>query len=522
MGRIGRAMTNEVKTTAGVVRGTATEVLCFKGIPYGDDTSGDGRFRPARPPRPWAAVRECVTFGPSCPQVRVGQMMGRDLPQEVEASRAIWNYERVMSEDCLVLNVWTPGIGDGQARPVLVWLHGGGLSVGSASWPLYDFTNLTAKNDVVVVSVNHRVGILGFMDVSHLGDEFADSGNVGILDIVTALEWVRDNIAAFGGDPSKVTIFGESGGGSKVTCLLGMPTARGLFRNAFAMSGAYLRARTLDEARQASDAVIEGLGVAGDADTLRKLDWSALVESEADMVSRAAPLLGSRPRSSFRPTRGPSLPQHPVDMIGDGNADGVKVVIGCTTHEGLLALTAPDVWTGDDAVIRDHIGRLFGEEADSVLSAYRSARPDASLLSHLVLMASDRLMRIPHIRFTEALIEGRAAAWMYLFDFRQPLIPGAEPLAGHGADMPYVFDNVHLVPSAQVPDAGRLASAMSGALCALARNGDPNHEVLPTWPIYSLPERSTLVFDAESHLESDPMATERAAWNGIDVGGGGA
>ena len=190
-----------------------------------------------------------MEYGPSCPQVTVAQMTGQELPAEIETFMGVWNHERRTGEDCLVLNVWTPRVGDGASRPVLVWLHGGGMAVGSASWPLYDFTNLARNNDVVVVGMNHRLGVLGFLDVSHLGDEFADSGNVGMLDIVAALEWVRDNIAQFGGDPSNVTIFGESGGGSKVTCLLGMPSAQGLFRSACAMSGALLEAHTPEAAR---------------------------------------------------------------------------------------------------------------------------------------------------------------------------------------------------------------------------------------------------------------------------------
>jgi para-nitrobenzyl esterase len=189
-------MPEVVETRAGSVRGDERDgVVAFRGIPYGDDTSGEGRFRPARPPLAWAGVRDCVEYGPSCPQVTVAQMTGQVMPVEIETVMGVWNHERRTGEDCLVLNVWTPGVGDGASRPVLVWLHGGGMAVGSASWPLYDFTNLARNNDVVVVGVNHRLGVLGFLDVSHLGEEFADSGNVGMLDIVAALEWVRDNIA---------------------------------------------------------------------------------------------------------------------------------------------------------------------------------------------------------------------------------------------------------------------------------------------------------------------------------------
>jgi para-nitrobenzyl esterase len=358
------------------------------------------------------------------------------------------------------------------------------------------------------------------LDVSHLGDEFADSGNVGILDIVFALGWVRDNIAEFGGDPDNVTIFGESGGGSKVTCLLGVPHARGLFRHAFGMSGALLRGRTHEEAQHTTDLALARLGVGNDIDALGALDWEALVQAESEIFRSAGSLLGNRPRAGFGPTRGPSLPQDPIDAVRAGNAEGVDVVIGCTTHEGLLVLRSPDIWTGDEEAIRDQIKLLMAEDADQLLTAYREARPDDSLLALLVLMASDRLMRIPHIRFAEALVEGGANTRMYLFDFRQPLMPGMEPLAGHGSDMPYAFDNVHLAPRAQVPGGDEVAVAMSGALVALGRTGDPNHDALPPWPTYLLLDRATMLFDVEPHLERDPMAGERQAWNGIDVGGG--
>jgi para-nitrobenzyl esterase len=443
-------------------------------------------------------------------------MMGRELPEEVELSRAIWNHERSMDEDCLVLNVWTPAL-DGPPRPVLVWLHGGGLSVGSASWPLYDFSNLAARNDVVVLSINHRVGLLGFMDLSQLDAGLADSGNVGMLDVVAALAWVRDNITAFGGHPGNVTVFGESGGGSKVTCLLGMPSARGLFQHAVAMSGAMLRARTPETSREVTSQALDHVEVS-DLAELQSLSWAELVGAESAVFrANGGPRPGHR---GFGPTLGPSLPEHPIDAVRSGSAEDIDVVLGCTTHEGLLMMADPAVFFGGDDAVRDHIERLLGDDADQLLAAYQAARPDDSLLGHLLLMASDQLMRIPHIRFAEALVASGSPTWMYLYDFRQPLVPGLEPLAGHGADMPYAFDNVDLAPSAQVEGAHAVAAAMSGALVAHARTGDPNHAALPSWPRYDSTDRSTMVFDAESHLEHDPLGDQRRAWDQVDEGAG--
>jgi para-nitrobenzyl esterase len=398
---------------------------------------------------------------------------------------------------------------------VLVWLHGGGVSVGSASWPLYDFTNLSRNNDVVVVGLNHRLGILGFLDLSHLGDEFADSGNVGMLDIVAALEWVRDNIAGFGGDPGNVTIFGESGGGAKVTCLLGMPAAQGLFHRACAMSGAMLAARTSDAARATTDRALEHLGVGNDVEALRKLDAAAFVGAELATASGGI-AAGRGARGGFGPTLGPSLPRDPADAVRDGSAAAVDVVLGCTTCEMVAFMASPELFSADEAAVRDMLRGMLEDDADVLFDRYRAARPADSPASLFLVIASDRFMRVAHVRYADALLEGNAPSpRVYLFDFPRPWPDGVDR-AGHGADMPYFFDNIDKAPSADGPHAGALVRAMSGALVALARTGDPNHDGLPAWPAYSTTQRPTMVFDVQPRLENDPMSAERRAWDDLD------
>ena len=503
-------MADVVETNAGEVRGVAANgVVAFKGIPYGDETSGDGRFRPPRPALAWTGVRDCTDYGPSCPQISIAEMTGQDLPPEIETMIGVWNHERRTGEDCLVLNVWTPQPDVDASRPVLVWLHGGGMAVGSASWPLYDFTNLARNNDVVVVGVNHRLGVLGFLDLSHLGDEFADSGNAGMLDVVAALEWVRDNIQRFGGDPANVTIFGESGGGIKVTSLLAMPAAQGLFRSACAMSGAILEAREPELARTTTESVLEQLGIGSDVEALCKLDADAIVQAG----KAASGMSLDSARAGFGPTLGPSLPQHPVDAVRAGSGSDVNVVLGCTTHEMVAFMSSPELFAADEASLRMMLGGMVGDDANELYEAYRAANPDDSPISLFLLIVSDKFMRVPHIQYTEALLAGGAVdPRMYLFDLRQPGLDGVER-AGHGSDMPFFFDNLDKAPASDGPHAAPLVRTMSGALIALARSGDPNHEALPNWPAYTEADRDTMIFNVECRVERDPMAAERRAWD---------
>jgi para-nitrobenzyl esterase len=505
------------ETSTGLVAGTERDgVRSFKGIPYGASTAREWRFRPARPPEPWSGVRECLDYGPSCPQITVEQMTGTAIPAEAVTYMGVLPSERSVSEDCLALNVWTPTEDREANLPVVVWLHGGGLSTGSASWPLYDFSNLARNRRVVAVGVNHRLGILGFLDLSHMGEEYAASGNVGILDVVDALAWVRGNIAAFGGDSGNVTVFGESGGGLKTSVLLAMPPALGLFHKAFVMSGAMLTVHAPDEARTRTDLVLDELGLTGIED-LKRVDIGALIDIEASLQTGSVLEIGSR--RQFAPVLGPSLPRQPQDAIASGSAANIAVVSGCTTDEMLsFMMSDPELWTMDESGMRSRLRPVLGADLDTVVEGYRSIRVDDSPTSLLIAIASDATMRIPHIRLNEAKLSGGGEpVWSYLFAWGHP-DPTGRIRAGHGSDMPYFFDNVDRAPIAAGTHAGPLTAAMSGALASLAHTGQPGHTAIPSWPSYNLDGRYTMQFGVSTTLETDPYGRERCCWDGIDLG----
>jgi para-nitrobenzyl esterase len=507
-------MNNVIETASGNVRGTHEDgIWSFKGIPYGADTAIEGRFRRPRKSEPWTGIRDCSSYGPSCPQ----STSGLPMSAETETRMGVLAYERVTGEDCLVLNVWTPAPEPTATLPVLVWLHGGGWSIGSASSPLYDFSNLSRHGNVVTVGINHRIGIFGFLDVSDLGEEFADSGNAGMLDIIAALTWVKEQIAAFGGDPDNVTLFGESGGGAKISTLLGMPEGRGLFHKACVMSGVMLNAQSPERAREKTEAVLEHLGLGAEPEKLLSATVDGLNEAAMAMQGVRDHLRGG---DAFSPVLGPSLPDHPRQLVRSGNAKDVTVVVGCTHDEMLAFLYAvPDLWTLDIDDVRNRLLSILGENVDRVIASYQDIGAGQTPTSLLVAIATDAKFRIPHIRMAEAKIEGGGEpTYMYSFDWGRP-DPTGTVRAGHGSDMPYFFDNVEKASIASGPQGEPLTKAMSEALVALARTGDPNHEDLPNWPAYSVEDRATMRFDVPASVECDPRGVERSTWEGISLDG---
>ncbi|MDD9942841.1 MAG: carboxylesterase/lipase family protein [Myxococcales bacterium] len=489
-----------ISTRAGDVRGIEHDgILAFKGLRYAEPPTGQRRFAPPAALEHWDDVYDASCLGPSCPQ-----------PEQRPAG---WSHEAEEDEDCLRLNVWTPG-GDQRRRPVMVWFHGGGYAIGSGSWPVYDGERLARRGDVVVVTVNHRLGPLGYLHLASLGGaEVATSGTVGMQDLVASLYWVRDNIEAFGGDPGNVMIFGESGGGAKVSTLLGMPVAKGLFHRAAIQSGAARYVLSPEQADQATRAYLERLGIAADGNALkalRALPVKQLIDASPGMGAGS----GGSTRMGFSPVLdGEFILHHPAHALSRGHAADVPLLIGTNFDEASMWLGAEPALTDPSRMSHDELpARLanLGKRAAPLLAAYKKSRPDAPAIDLLLAINSDATMRIPSIKLAEKKLGGPGAApvWMYLFCW------AAGPLrSAHGFELPFMFDNVGKSEMRPSPSRQQLADRMSDAWLAFARGGDPNHDGLPPWPAYDLQARSTMIFDRDHcEVSDDPWGAERQAW----------
>ncbi len=432
-----------------------------------------------------------------------------------------------MSEDCLFLNVWTAGLNDNGKRPVMVWCHGGGFSYGSGDHTsCFDGTNLAGMENVVLVTVNHRLGVFGYLHLGEIaGERYGTSGNSGMLDLVAALEWVRDNIAGFGGDPDNVTIFGNSGGGQKVCLLMAMPAAKGLFRRAIIESGHCLRARTSEQATRTAREFLNLLGISRErVDSLKEMRaekiyaaWMALVPS----------LHWTEGKNQFFPVvDGISIPAHPFDPVAAPTASDVTLIIGTNKDEmNFMLYQEPNFGKYTEAEMRRGITEIpmgiFGEiipesKVESLIKAYRRTRPGAKPHELLTAIISD-VVRLDSILIAERKMAGGAApVYMYLLTWESPAFNGMLK-ACHALEIPFVFNNVD--PLVEIiggaPERFALARAMSGAWAAFARCGDPSHEGIPHWPAYTKEKRATMIFDNTCRVETDPRREERKAWEGI-------
>ncbi|HYR85725.1 MAG TPA: carboxylesterase family protein [Terriglobia bacterium] len=494
------------ETAFGKIRGVDVEgIKIFKGIPYGANTAGKNRFMPPTDPAKWTGVRDALEFGHSAPQSDPGAR--RATSNLAVAAAGL----RAEDEDCLVLNVWTPGINDGSKRPVMLWCHGGGFSTGSGSSPVTEGANLARRGDVVVVTINHRLNVLGFTSLSEFGgSNFAQSGDVGMLDIVHALQWVRENISQFGGDANTVTIFGQSGGGRKVGTLLAMPSAKGLFHRAIIESGPTIKLVERDQAARVAGELLAKLGL--NSSQMRELQNLPVEKIMAAYFAVVRSTNVDQMTMGFSPTvDGRAVPRHPFHPTASDVSANVPLMLGSTRTELTNGADAAAFSLSEDGM-RGRIRTLVGERADSVIDVYKKANPDATPSDIYFLIASDNRYGAPVMKIAERRAAlGKGPVYLYYFRWESP-IDGGRLKSPHTIEIPFAFDNVKTSRlTSSSPEAPALADKVSDAWIAFARKGDPNTPKLPRWSSFDAKDRPTMVFNNQSKAESDPIREQRIA-----------
>lgn len=491
-----------IETTGGPVRGEHKRgAFRVKGIPFAAPPVGELRFRPPEAPEPWTRVHDGTGRFPIAPQPLAG----------MEAAAGGAGGAAQSEADCLTLNVWTPPdapLSGGAGRPVMFWIHGGGFLTGAGTIPWYDGSAL-ARRGVVVVTINYRLGALGFLELGGVDASLADSGNVGLLDQIAALRWVRDNIEAFGGDPGNVTIFGESAGGMSVGALLGTPAASGLFHKAIPQSGAAANVATRGEAEAAAAQLLDVLQV-DDVAALRARPADDLIEAQ----SRVRGAFGAGGGLPFQPVvGGDTMPRQPLDAVADGSAARIPLLTGTNRHEmRLFTALDPSIVPADRDAVLAIAGKRFGSRAEALLGVYEAEGADtpASLYE---AMSTDVVFRLPALALLAAQ-RAHAATFAYEFHYESTAFGGSLG-AAHAVEIPFAFDNLDAGGASfftgEVTDDMRgLATAMADAWVAFARDGVPASAGLPEWPRHDAPDHPTMILDLDPRVVDDPAGAVRA------------
>lgn len=493
-------------TASGKIRGQIVDgINVFKGVPYGASTAGVNRWRKPQPPQAWTGIRDALAYPSMAPQP--------DAP--IRGLMTSWTDPTTSGEDCLGLNVWTPGLRDGGKRPVMVWFHGGDFATLSGSRSVFDGTRLAQRGDVVLVTVNHRLNAFGFLYLGQLLPEFADAANAGMLDLAAALGWVRDNIAEFGGDPGNVTIFGQSGGGGKVATTMAMPAAKGLFHRAIIQSGTYARNAHLEamSPEVATSHALTLLAAAGlkptEARELLDMPMARLIEATAAAATAAKPPVWRPVKDGINLPSGPSWPKAPAI-----SAD-VPLMIGSTATEMsmLMGMFDPATFDLDEAGLRERTAVWYApDKLDEVIATFRARSPNVAPARIYFDIATATVFRRGAWTHADLKSEqNKAPVWLYEIDWVTP-VDGGKWGSPHSLEHPFVFDNVarseSMVGAVQAGPQ-RMADQISPTWIAFARSGNPNNPAIPHWPTYTPANRTTMVFDTTSQAVKDFREDER-------------
>ena len=502
---LGATMFPVVETARGKLRGLESGgVSIFRGVSYAADTSGKNRFMPPQPVEPWSGVRDALHWTDVAPQIPGDR-------RHVYADLIMVDRNPSgMGEDNLSLNLWTPSIDPNAKKPVIVVLHGGGFYSGSGNSVGMDGEQMAGFSDSVVIAINHRLGAFGFLHLAEFGgDDFATSGTVGMQDIVAALGWVRENVAAFGGDPDRVLVYGQSGGGAKTSVLMAMPGGKGLFQRAGVMSGSALRMMPPEMASATAKRLLDALEIApGDVRKLQQVPWTTLLETQAGLEA-ADRARGEAPRSFAPVVDGITLPRHPWDPDAPSISADVPMIVSSVLDERSYRMGD---FAMDEAGLLAFAKERLGERAADAVAAYRAEDPDAKPFLLAARMDSDLTFRKG--AFAQAELKARqggAPVWTYLWTEPSPAVDGRFG-AVHGIDVAPSLYNTRGALNGSSPSANELAAAIAGSWAAFAANGDPNNERVPEWKPYSAPRRTTMIFDQDLRVEDDPRAEFRKYW----------